>query len=328
MSTCLLFATFGLFSGLAAVALHKMPVTGLPVALETALVSLLDANKLSTWKITGGESHVAVTLRFNMADKQTMTGESEPVHFKKMAPSQVRRNYQRRYQWISAKNNSMSGQNSISGNIHMEDTICSGNAINRHEQDLDHGSGSSIFGGMSETTKTAQTQMSHMSDQDTVIDPCDQNITIPKQTEPESLSDSEDSDHGDSSETSDDTLPVRTDGECDLCSKPFPISQPIWTCTKCDSFAICTPCRRSSRYMTHHHPCESDQLHEYTVPGLVKNDCNCDSCGTFISHHKSKVYECSICDNFILCPRCHQEGMHKYHLANMIGKTKQEYKSS
>ena len=266
-----------------------------------------------------------------MADTQTMTSESGHVYYKKMAPSQVRRNYERRQNWISSKNNPKSGDISSSDNVHIESQVCNDNITNRSGQEPGHVNRSSITGGLFEINQSRQTQMPHLNnhpEQGPVTDLCDitadQNIAMPKQ----SISQSEDTDSSScSSEESNDTLPECMEGVCDICSKSFPTSNPIWTCTQCDNYAICFTCKDADQ-VTHDHSCAKDQLHMYNIPGLIKCDCNCDSCGAFIPSLRSKLFECMMCENFILCPRCHQEGMHKNHKSRMIEKTKREYKSS
>ncbi len=44
-----------------------MPVDGLPLAVEIALMSLLDENNLSSWRIVGGEKYAVLNLRFQVA---------------------------------------------------------------------------------------------------------------------------------------------------------------------------------------------------------------------------------------------------------------------
>ncbi len=44
----------------------KMPVDGLPLGMETALMSLLGENNMSSWSV-GGEKYALLTLKFQVA---------------------------------------------------------------------------------------------------------------------------------------------------------------------------------------------------------------------------------------------------------------------
>ena len=82
----------------------KMPVTGLPAAVETALTALLTVNSVSSWKITGEEGlNTVVVLRLKPVDGPVSTNMAEPVlnrstqvqYFRKKAPCQLRRDQER-----------------------------------------------------------------------------------------------------------------------------------------------------------------------------------------------------------------------------------------
>ena len=92
-----------------------MPVEGLPLALETMFDTLLHTNKLSTWRVTGGENHIAVTLRFNMAAiGDCIPGGIGSASYRKMPPSQQKCNHLRRQRWLEEKSKQHKQSSSIS----------------------------------------------------------------------------------------------------------------------------------------------------------------------------------------------------------------------
>ncbi len=68
-----------------------MPVDGLPLAVETALMSLLEENTLSSWRIVGGERYAVLTLEFQVAisEQGERSGHSsvQRVGYRKKPPS-------------------------------------------------------------------------------------------------------------------------------------------------------------------------------------------------------------------------------------------------
>lgn len=286
-----------------------MPVNGLPLAVESALESLLKVNKLSTWKITGGENHVAVTLRFNMADIG-VAGMDNTVTYKKIPPSQARRNMQRREKWFRDRNNVKSDElpnSSVIENITKDNGSIE--VENRSE---------SISADKYVTAEGTQTQLLQITDQAVQASDLDDphmDVNSAQSTPPEESD----------SDSSQDTLPEGpSGGTCDICSKTFSSSKSIWTCTQCDNFAMCLSCK-SSDFKCSSHTCESDQLHLYYIPGFIHSDCNCDSCGKYFQFSRTKLFECLQCDSFILCADCQREDMHKHHHLQLKQKTKRQY---
>ncbi len=81
-----------------------MPVSGLPLALENMLKGLVEENKLTSWRVTGGKHVVGVSLRFSTADI-TGPGVSGAVghSYRSKPPSQKSRDTQRRNKWYENK---------------------------------------------------------------------------------------------------------------------------------------------------------------------------------------------------------------------------------
>lgn len=302
-----------------------MPVEGFPLAFEIMLDSLLKANQLSTWKVTGGDKHIAVTLRFNMADIKA--SQTESVSFKRVPPSQQRRSFHRRQKWLQDKN--MDKNETSDDNRDLDDfenSIVEESSNNRLSCDTESKTGPS-HSGPRELPQCTLTHKSSMSDHQ------DQCVQVSDSEEQNSISDTEiEQQHDlDSSSESADTCtllqPDENYGVCDVCLKPFYNAKVLMTCTQCDNFAVCTTCKEFD-FSSRHTTCDGDQMHMYNVPGLIKADCNCDSCGMFFQNSRSKLYECQKCDNFILCRKCMDEGMHKYHTSAMKAMTRKQYKTS
>ncbi len=73
----------------------KMPVDGLPLIVGTALMSILEKNNFSSWRIVGGEKYAVLTLKFQeaMSEPGEMSGHSsvQIVSYRKKPPSRVNR---------------------------------------------------------------------------------------------------------------------------------------------------------------------------------------------------------------------------------------------
>ena len=80
-----------------------MPVSGLPVAVEKTLSSLLEDNAVSSWKVVGEGDNTVVVLRLKPANPSLSTTMADPVvnrasqvqYYRRKPPSQVRRDIER-----------------------------------------------------------------------------------------------------------------------------------------------------------------------------------------------------------------------------------------
>jgi len=73
-----------------------MPVTGLPVAAEAVLSSLLSTHGLSSWKVAGKNQTTVVVLRFQQDGGRPFTAsENSHGHWRRKPPAQIRRDQQR-----------------------------------------------------------------------------------------------------------------------------------------------------------------------------------------------------------------------------------------
>ena len=74
----------------------SMPITGLPVAVEAVLSSLLPTHVLSSWKVAGENDTTVAVLRFKQDGEQAGTStEHSRGHWRRKPPSQMRRDQQR-----------------------------------------------------------------------------------------------------------------------------------------------------------------------------------------------------------------------------------------
>ena len=69
-----------------------MPVEGLPLVLEDALMNMMDTGYVSSWNIKGGNEYGQVTIRFKMAPS---SAKQTDVKYRKEPPSRTRRNMKR-----------------------------------------------------------------------------------------------------------------------------------------------------------------------------------------------------------------------------------------
>ncbi len=282
-----------------------MPVHGLPCALETALNALVSENKLSSWKVTGGELFCSVTLRFqlvsSMADHGTV-GSIQSQSYRSKPPSAVKRDSQRKAKWNASKQNANSGASvgSNSKDNILIDTTGKDNSQSCTVKSQLGKSGPSIDyvceggeGSMSLQPANTGQVMNH------------DNVNIPS-ADQENITQEENSDFY----------------PCDVCKSPIPTKPKTicFTCNQCNDFAICSDCKNKGRHQEH-----SDQLHRFSVPNIGIS-CYCRSCGLVFHSNRTKMYDCSRCqDNYILCVKCFSENMHKRHSGFLELKTKEEY---
>ena len=69
-----------------------MPVEGLPLVLENALIEVMDTSVISSWTLRGGDDFSQVTIRFKMA---ASSAKQAQVKYRKEPPSRTRRDMKR-----------------------------------------------------------------------------------------------------------------------------------------------------------------------------------------------------------------------------------------
>ncbi len=205
-----------------------MPVDGLPLAVETALMNLLEENNLSSWRIVGGERYAVLTLKFQvaMSEQGERSGHSsvQRVCYRKKPPSQVNKDKLRSQAW-KAKSQTMdmkrtSEQTQVIINV-------SSDCPQLATSTTDNESGAVCL------TSTVDTERSV-----TYIDGSNHLESINKQAKySDTQSSSSDSDSRES-EGEEETYTVHYDDGCQayLSSKS---GTKWWTCTDCDDFDLC-----------------------------------------------------------------------------------------
>ena len=91
----------------------ESPVTGLPLAVETLLDSLLRSMRLTSWNVSGGKT-VSVTLRFGEQEQDgSQSIAYTPGSFRRKTPSSVRRDRKRKQKWLVGNNSDILDSGSL-----------------------------------------------------------------------------------------------------------------------------------------------------------------------------------------------------------------------
>ena len=79
----------------------KMPVIGLPIAVEGALNNLLTSSHISSWKLQGQGKFSTLVLKFIDNDEEGIMADKQPVNifYKKKSQGQIRKEKQRAYEY-------------------------------------------------------------------------------------------------------------------------------------------------------------------------------------------------------------------------------------
>ncbi len=71
-------------------------------------------------------------------------------------------------------------------------------------------------------------------------------------------------------------------------------------------FCLCKQCQEHRLHMEH-----LDEIHELVIP-KINDNIYCRSCGHVFRINQNKHYQCMLCDDgYILCLKCHNDGMHQ-----------------
>ncbi len=275
-----------------------MPVCGLPPALESMLNSLVGENKLTSWRISGERDFIGVSLRFHSIANGGTGVIGEHVYRSK-PPSQVSRDKQRRNNWYVNKN-SIQQQESAKRNNSFDKSDDTNVAKLGSEQNQSTITGSrhSMSNVLITSDDITLTQSPHSSGQDTK--------------------------GHDMGQSESEVVNEPSHYPCDECRLPIPTKSKTicYTCTHCEDFAICTECNDKGTHNKH-----SDQLHKFVIPDIDDN-VYCRCCGHVFRTNQNKLYQCTACnDGYILCLKCHNEGMHRKHLYNQELMTRKSYLS-
>jgi hypothetical protein len=96
---------------------------------------------------------------------------------------------------------------------------------------------------------------------------------------------------------------------CNGCGNYYQTGDKWFRCTDCGDFDICSKC--DIKQFHHHH---KQQMHKFVEPECLQVGCFCDSCGyQFKLGPTFRVYQCSVCEDYALCKKCAEQGMHAAH---------------
>ena len=284
----------------------KMPVVGLPIALELSLTSMLEQNILSSWKITGGNIFGTVTLHFKMANNPEPTSSDQPVtvHYRKKPPSHVNRDRKRM--------DRHKGEIGISSNS--EKGEVSGEFCDKIEVNVSHISDTCMETSAAQVEINSQQTHNKLVPMNSEKAPCHRDTSeCIESTTKQETSKVNDSNQANSTLKDNECENILMKYKCDICCKELTKS---WIrCTECGYFNMCHGCYKQTEHFSH-----LMQTHEFMHPMGYSE--YCDSCGQGFRTRNATYYQCITCDNYALCPRCKADNMHRKH--SFIIKSKAE----
>lgn len=286
-----------------------MPVSGLPPALEKALETFLVDNKLTSWRISGGDKFMSISMRFAVADISDCVFNG-PKTYRAKTPSQVTRDNNRRTQWFAGIMQRDSNK--------MDKSDSFGDGTEKNMNNNDTCSAKVDCFKIDTQSQTGVTQISHPSDQPQ-LEASKSNLPFNSKSADQNVNTrKEDTSLNDSSVST-----VDPDSySCDVCGKPISTNPGTicWTCSQCHDFAFCTDCHKNSLHGEHH-----DQTQQFIMPE-INASCYCRSCGYEFRTNQNKLYECKKCvDIYIICTKCYNSGIHSKHRTHLQLKTKKEF---
>ncbi len=94
-----------------------------------------------------------------------------------------------------------------------------------------------------------------------------------------------------------------------ICTCPLLQLLNVGNCPSSDDFVFCKQCQEQGLHTEH-----LDQIHYFVIPEISGN-IYCRSCGhVFRTNQNNSSYQCIICDDgYILCLKCHNDGMLQKH---------------
>ena len=284
-----------------------MPVEGLPSAVETIMVQMLEENILSSWKVTGGQQYATISLHFkvNMADQPGMTSHTGIRQYRTKPPSAVKRDKKRL--------DTLKSRQEVQNYGHLDNENSQKDITFQSE-----GTKDTAFHIATQTEERSHTPVLYNVDGQSVdmvglhsSDP-DHRYDTTQQLDINSASTCagiQTLDHEDVQlDITDSEDDFQNTGMCFCCEKDIK-SGMWWKCTSCVS-DICEDCVENGKHHKH-----QDQLHKFVKP--ANQDSYCDSCGLEFKTRQARYYMCVSCDNYALCQKCMKENMHKHHQLTM-----------
>ena len=284
----------------------------LPNMLEIFLKTMTDHYLVASWNIYGGKKLSTLTIRFDTSAIDNNV-EPESVKYKRISHQQLQRDSDRTIKWKSSlvnKDNVVGmddncDKNTGEINSNTDESV----EITHTDQRVKH-EGSSII---QPHTSCSSNNIGHTGEQEfnePLINNCQQtggqldSIGVGDLHNSDNDTDQESHTGGDQeSDTGGDHF------SCDGCGCYWKQRHGWYRCTECGDFDICSRC-----YAKHFHQHHKLQMHTFVEPDSPELGF-CDSCGYQFRQYSPtfKVAQCATCEDYALCKRCAQEGMHKRH---------------
>ena len=326
-----------------------MELNQLPKVLVQTLDTLLGEHGLSSWQVRGGDIFTQVTLRFNMAERSTVDSVYRKVPDRRLTRDrdrawQWRQHHEDKGYMAASIPNYGNGPSDLNSNT-VPDSILESHIDTVETNNINHMSGS--YSGAPHIEQQTSVEAAKHRDHDSAttepkppsgITDTTNNANITEVTFSGSGHDQQTGETAaqhsqDSAAYAEEPMPVygnSSDGSIleamqDVNnSKPVDVGQVAikcnichgecnrdgnvtwFRCTVCDDFDICKQCRKL-------HPRHNMWTHRFTYPVDCEHDGYCDSCGYVFTDMAMKVYQCTYCQDYVLCRQCMQHGMHGFH---------------
>ena len=302
-----------------------MSLKGLPNVLVALLDSVSSEYELSSWYTRGGPHFTTINLRFDHA--AMLQDNIETAKYKRVSQNRVYRD--RAARWKSHQNEMDTSQETRTGNSpnegHTMDNATQAAADNNSsilpvqydQQDhvdlpnIKHCSMTNLDNisivnvdtvGRADVNKTeGSMQVAHGSVYSKQIG----EVLQAAASSIAEMSDDLDTSSGESVASND-----LIDIQCNICSKRCNREGNKWfKCTVCEDFDMCSKCHSMNQHMKHWR-----HIHSFEYPTNCNNG-YCDSCGFMFRPHCSTFYVhmCKLCEDYTICKKCREQGMHAKH---------------
>ena len=276
-----------------------MALDSLPYILENTMMTLLEQEVLQSWNINGKENQTVVTLRFS---KQGMVDNVMDIKYKRVAPSQMKRDRERHENFKNKTKSDFDCQINKDFEDNLKKSVKQNQSLNIDTVDTVAEAEPKIQGACGGSMTTDHN-----------------NINPPIETD-DKEGRNIDSQHVNSSEH----ISLLTNAEsiqCCECNKIIEI-QSWYKCTVCSNYNICSICKENNIHSKH-----SSRISIFTKPRYPKAGF-CHSCGLQFYPENDRwfqLYNCSECSDYALCFKCNGLGKHSHHSQYINKITLDEY---
>lgn len=273
-----------------------MTAFGLPNTLENMLTNLCQDNKLLSWNIRGGSEFIQVSIRFSPG---TCGNDENVVKYKKMPPSQLRRDQMRAHKHSQSINSDEDNSNTNKNTID-----------NSNQSVLDNSSDSIVItSALTESMPNYSTEESQIS-QTTEEPITNSGLDVIQNKEVTEVPAATGKQYC-SSPVVRRGNPALIGPDCTLCNESISgRAGSLWfRCTTCAGLDICKLCMDNGK-----HNCHKQQIQEYEKPVDVSM-AHCYACGHVFSYRGYLyVYQCVKCEGYTMCYSCGSDKkLHKHH---------------